>query len=226
MTGGWTIKFSLSDRSPSVCFEDLVHPTFQALARVPEFRKARGRQLDLSGVLSLIVVGLASGHHSFAAIAAFGKRREDDLIPMLGLPRAPSHKTVWRIATGVDPEAIRKVLKEVAGECLVELFDMAVAVDGKCMRGSRTRSGERADVVMAVEHSTGVVLDVVDVPPGSSEKIAGRAMIRDLAKSPRIAVFTGDALYTDRPTARAVVSAGKDYVFKLKGATSLSSSTT
>jgi len=84
----------------------------------------------------------------------------------------------------------------------------------------------QADVVMAVEHSTGIVLDAAGVPPGGSEKIAGRAMIRDLAKSPRIAVFTGDALYTDRPTARAVVSAGKDYVFKLKGATSLSSSTT
>jgi hypothetical protein len=62
------MRFSLSDRSPSVCFEDLVHCTFQALARVPDFRKARGRQLDLSGILALIVVvGLAFGHHSLAA---------------------------------------------------------------------------------------------------------------------------------------------------------------
>ena len=51
-------------------------------------------------------------------------------------------------------------------------------------------------------------------------------MIRELAKCPRIAVFTGDALYADRPTARAVVKAGKDYVFKLKGATSPDCTTT
>ena len=214
------MKFSLSDRSPSVCFEDLVHRTFQALAKVPDFRKAKGRQFDLSGVLALIIVGLSSGHHSFAAVAAFGKRREDDLIPMLGLPRAPSHKTVWRLAKGVSPEAMREVLREIGGEATSGLFDMAVAVDGKCMRGSRTKSGDQADVVMAVEHSTGIVLDAVDVPPGGCEKIAGRKMIRKLAKCPRIAVFTGDALYTDRPTARAVVGAGKHYVFKLKGAIS------
>jgi len=220
------MRFSLKDTSPAVDFEDLVHVVFRALAEVPDFRKARGRQLDLGGILALIIVGLAAGQLNFAAITAFGKRREDDLIPMLGLPRAPSHKTVWRVANGVDPEAIRKVLREVAGECLVELFDAAVAVDGKCMRGSRTKGGDQPDVVMAVEHSTGVVIDAVDVPAGGSEKAAGRAMIRDLAKCPRIAVFTGDALYADRPTARAVVEAGKDYVFKLKGAISPSFSTT
>lgn len=220
------MRFSLKDTTPAVDSEDLAHAVFRALAGVPDFRKARGLQLDIGGMLALIVLGLAAGQLNFAAITASGKRREDDLIPMPGLPRAPSHKTVRRIATGVAPEAIRKVLKEVAGECLVGLFDMAVAVDGKCMRGSRTRTGDQADVVMAVEHSTGIVLDAVDVRRGSSEKTAGRAMIRDLAKSPRTAVFTGDALYTDRPTARAVVKAGKDYVFELKGATSLSSSTT
>ncbi len=74
--------FSLDDRSPSVEFEDIVHLTSEALARVPDFRKARGRQHDPKGVLALIIVGLASGHHSVAAIAAFGKRREDDLIPL------------------------------------------------------------------------------------------------------------------------------------------------
>lgn len=220
------MRFSMDDRSPLIEFEDLVHLTFEALAKVPDFRKARGRQHDLGGVLALIVVGLASGHHSFAAIAAFGRRREDDLIPMLGLPRAPSHKTVWRIANGVDPEAVRGVLRRVGGEELRGLLDMAVAVDGKCMRGSRTKSGDQPDVVMAVEHSTGVVLDAADVPPGGAEKIVGRAMMRELAGKPQVAVFTGDALYADRPTARALAGRGKQYAFKLKGATSPTFSTT
>lgn len=220
------MKFSLSDRSPSVRFEDLVHRTFRALARVPDFRMARGKQHDLAGVLALIVIGLASGHHSFAAIAAFGRRREGDLIPMLGLPRAPSHKTVWRIARGVSPEAIRRVLVEVGAEATSGLRDTAVAVDGKWLRGSRGKGGDQADVVVAVEHSTGIVLDTLDVPAGSSEKTVGRRMMRELAARPRIAVFTGDALYADRPTARAVVGAGKDYAFKLKGGTSRSSSRT
>jgi hypothetical protein len=216
------MRFSLSDRSPSVDFEQLAHRTFQALAGVPDFRKARGRQFDISGVLALIVLGLAAGHHSFAAIAAFGRRREDDLIPMLGLPRAPSHKTVWRIAKGVSPEAVRNVLREVGGEATVGLWDMAVSVDGKGMAGSRNEAGGPVNVVMAVEHSTGTVLDADEVRPGGSEKLVGRSMMRELARSPKVGVLTGDALYADRPTAQAVVDAGKDYVFKLKGGTSLS----
>ena len=214
------MRWSLDDRSPSVMFEDLAQETFRALEDVPEFRCARGKQHDLVGVFALIIIGFAAGHSSFAAIAAFGRRREEDLIPMLGLPRAPSHATVWRLARGVSPEAIRKVLRKVGAEATSGFRDMAVAIDGKCMRGSRTKGGEQTDVVMAVEHSTGVVLDTVDVPPGGSEKTAARSMMRDLARSPRIAVFTGDALYADRPTARMVIGAGKDYVFKLKGATS------
>ncbi len=220
------MRFSLDDRSPSVEFEDIVHLAFEALARVPDFRKARGRQHDLKGVLALIIVGLASGHHSFAAIAAFGKRREDDLIPLLGLPRAPSHKTVWRIAKGIDAEAVRGVLKEIGGAVLEGRRKLAVAIDGKVMRSSRNVAGKQVQVVMAVEHSTGVVLDAAEVPGGGSEKIVGRQMMRELAKSPKVAVFTGDALYADRPTARAVEKAGADYVFKLKRGTSPAFSTT
>ena len=188
--------------------------------------RSAGMWVFAVGVLALIVVGLASGHHSFAAIAASGRRREEDLIPMLGLPRAPSHKTVWRIAGGVAPEAVRGVLRKVGGEELRGFLDLAVAVDGKCMRGSRTKSGDQANVVMAVEHSTGVVLDALDVPAGGCEKIAGRAMMRELARKPQIALFSGDALYADRPSARAVVDKRKHYAFKLKGGTSPASSTT
>ena len=88
------------------------------------------------------------------------------------------------------------------------------------MRGSRTKSGDRSDVVMAVEHSTGIVLDAGEAPAGGSEKLVARAMIRRLAKGPQIAAFTGDAPYADGQFARAVEKSGKHCAFKLKGATS------
>ena len=144
------MRSSLSDRSPSVDFGEPAHRAFRALAGAPDFRKARGRRFDIS-VLAPIVLGLAAGHRSFAGIAAFGRRGEDDLIPMLGLPRAPSHKTVWRIAKGVPPEAVR----EAPREATAGLWDMAVSVDGKGMAGSRNEAGGPANVVTAVEHCMG-----------------------------------------------------------------------
>jgi hypothetical protein len=38
------MRFSLEDTPPSVEFEDMVHLTFEALGKVPDFRKARGRR--------------------------------------------------------------------------------------------------------------------------------------------------------------------------------------
>lgn len=210
------MRYSLKETSPLCAFEDMAQLTFDALGGVKDFRKSKGRQLELKGTLALVVLGLAAGKNSLAQIAAFGKRREDDLIPFLGLTRAPSHATVWRVVNGIDPEAIRDVLMKVGGEMLSGRLDVAVAVDGKSMRGSRTVGRHQTDIVMAVEHATGIVLDAVEVQRGSSELVAGRKMIRRIAKNPQVAVVTGDALYADRATARSVTSAGKDYAFKLK----------
>ena len=210
------MRFSLDDRAPAVEFEDMVQLTFDALGDVPDFRGRKGRELDLGGILALIVAGLASGKNSFRQVASFGKRRKKDLIPMLGLKRPPSHATVWRIATRVDPNAIRRVLNRVGGEELRGRFDIAVSVDAKFMRGSRGEAGERAEIVMATDHSSGIVLDAAKVPHRSSELPVGRKMMKELARRPQVAVTTGDALYAENGAAEDIVRSGCDYVFKLK----------
>jgi hypothetical protein len=92
------MRFSLKDTSPAVEFEDLARSVFGAPADVADFRKARGRRLDIGGVLALIVPGPAAGQLGFPAIAAFGRRREADLIPK---PPSPTvRRTSRRDADG------------------------------------------------------------------------------------------------------------------------------
>lgn len=204
------------DREPQVDFQRLMRVAFEAMAGVPDFRGSKGRQHKLQGVLTLMVLGLAAGLHSLARIAAFGKRRKD-LVRQLGLKRAPSHSTIWRVAVGVDREALRRVLDRVGGEELACRGSLVVAFDGKTMRSSRQEGGRAAQVVNAFEHNSGVVLGAMMSRGAGSELPAGRKLARELLRrSPQVAVVTGDALYAERSMARMVVAENRDYVFKLK----------
>lgn len=184
-------------------------------ARINDHRDPRGVRHKLEALLTLITVGLAAGKSSFAQIAAFGKRRPK-LIKALGFRYAPSHTTIWRTACKVDPAAVRAVLQEIGRATLAGMYDLAMAIDGKRMRGSESESGKQTEIVMATEHTTGVILDADVVPKGGSELVVGRRMAKALAAGSRVAVITGDALHTDRNTARAIRKGRTDYVFKLK----------
>lgn len=87
------MMFSLNSCSPLVEFQDLVHLAFGELAEVPDFRKRRGRQHDLAGVLALIVVGLASD-----------RNRRFQRYPRARTPRCPGKAEV----NGVAPATSRR----------------------------------------------------------------------------------------------------------------------
>jgi len=210
------MKISVKDKTPRAKLEEMVEETLKALEEVPDFRGRKGRQFELKAVLALVILGLGAGKKSLAEIARFGKRRVG-LIRALGLPRAPSHPTIWRVVTGVDREAMRAVLKRV-GEAMVRAWQtLVVGIDGKQMRGSRQGNGKEAHVVMAWEHGSGVVLDSLMSPGPGTELATGRTMAEELfTEGTENIVVTGDALYANQGLAKAIVGAGQDYVFKVK----------
>lgn len=206
----------VDERAPLVEFQDMIKLTMELLRDVPDFRGRKGRQFELGGVLAVVVLALAAGKSSLAEVARFAKRRKD-LVRALGLRRAPSHPTIWRAVTGVDRGAMRKVLKRVGGEMLQGRLEVAAAIDAKTMRGSREGTGKSAELVTAVEHSTGVVLDAVMTGGQGNELKTGRKLAKELLKErSQVVVVTGDALYADHDLAQEIITEAKDYAFKLK----------
>ena len=65
-------------------------------------------------------------------------------------------------------------------------LEVAAAIDAKTMRGSREGTGKSAELVTAVEHSTGVVLDAVMTggARGTSSRRAGSSR-RSFSRSAR-----------------------------------------
>lgn len=110
---GAGVRIPVQDSAPTVAFEDAVQFVFDALGDVPEFRRTRGRQIELHGTLALVVLAMMSGHTTYREIETWGKLREETLIPLLGLVRAPSDTTIGRIINGVDCLARRYVRRGV-----------------------------------------------------------------------------------------------------------------
>ena len=92
-----------------------------------------------------------------------------------------------------------------------------IAVDGKTVRGARTRGPAAQDpphLVAAFDHTAGAVLGQVAVTAKSNEIPAARTLLAlfDLTG----AVVTLDAMHTQTDTAQAIIDAGGDDVLTVK----------
>lgn len=211
------IRIPVHDHSPSVAFEDAVQFVLDALADVPEFRGEKGRQIELKGTLALAVLAMTAGHATYREIEAWGKLREPTLIPLLGLVRAPSDSTIRRVVQGVEPEAVRLVLRASARMLVSDRRKLVTAKDGKTMRASRIEDRRSAHVVSVVEHNTGVIMDADYCREGEGELTAARRLQATAAAGKaEIVAGTADALYANSPDAESAVDGDEHYLAKVK----------
>lgn len=212
---GMGIRIPVHDHAPSVAFEDAVQFVLDALGEVPEFRGAKGRQIELKGTLALAVLAMTAGHTTYREIEAWAKLREETLVPLLGLVRAPSDSTIRRIVQGVDPEAMRRVLRASARMLLSDRRKLVTAKDGKVMRRARIDDARSAYMVSVVEQNTGVIMDA-EFCRGNDGELTAARRLEPAAGSAEILVETGDALYANARDAERAVNNGERYLVKVK----------
>jgi hypothetical protein len=214
---GMGVRIPVEDSAPTVAFEDAVQFVFDRLGEVPEFRSTRGRQIELHGTLALAVFAMMSGHTTYCEIETWGKLREETLIPLLGLVRAPSDSTIRRIVQGVDAQALRGVLRASAAMILAGKRHLVTAKDGKTMCAARIEDKRSAHVVSIVEHNSGVIMDADYCKEGEGELTAARRLDSGpAAGKAEIVAETADALYTNAEDAARTVDGGGHYLTKIK----------
>jgi len=211
------IRIPLEDSAPRVAFEDAVQFVFDALGEVPDFRDARGKQIELRGTLALIVLAMTAGVTKNRRIAKWGALREKTLIPLLGLCRAPSYSTIRRVVQGVDATAVREVLRSMAAMVLADKRRLVTAKDGKTMKAARIEDRRSAHMVSVIEQNTGVIMDADYCKLGEGELTAARRLEpKAAAGKAEIIAETADALYTNAADAARSVARGGHYVTKVK----------
>jgi predicted transposase YbfD/YdcC len=205
------------------------------LAAVPDPRAARGRRHPLVAILAMAAAAVLAGARSIAAIAEWAADAPQPVRAALGARRdAPDHFAVPAEAT------IRRTLARLDADALAGavgawLADRdpdqdrprpaadsrcrAVAVDGKTLRGARTRTangdGRPVHLLAAMDHTSRAVLAQQQVG-GAPEEVPAFAPLLaplDLAG----AVVTADALQTHPEAAEFLVRDKRaHYLFVVK----------
>lgn len=203
-----------------------------ALGQVPDPRPGGARVHPTGYVLAVLVASFAcAGFESFLASAQWAAGADRELLlalgaapdPLTGQVRPPSEATIRRVACSVDREALESVLAAWAAAQLdppaPDGEPVAVAVDGKTVRGARAHGQRAPHLLSACTHDTSLVLAQRQVPGKTNEIPMVPMLLDDLTAAGHdlsTMVFTLDALHTQHATAELLHDAGAGYVMTVK----------
>jgi predicted transposase YbfD/YdcC len=191
----------------------------QALAAVPDPRKARGRRHGLRSMLLLAVGAVLAGARSYAAIAQWARCAEQAVVVCGPTPHA---STFGRVLSAVDPVALQRAL---TGWVITRRRQQqarprgeqrtVLAIDGKTLRGARGEDGQQAKLVAVLDHAERLALSQVQVTDG--DELAAFIPVLDTIADLRGVVVTADALHCQRAHAEYLHARGAHYLFTVKG---------
>lgn len=178
----------------------------EAFAEMPEYRE--DPEYPLEGVLSVIGLALMCGCNGLREIERFGQRHRWELSERLGFRRdkMPKYGTIRRVLMEVDEQAFSTMVSSWGEEVVGAYEQVAIAIDGKKLRGTRDGEQPALDVMSALGHELRLVLGQVPVPAGTNEMKAILPLLADLVLEGR--VVTVDALLTQRGIAEAIRGKG------------------
>jgi hypothetical protein len=190
-----------------------------AFQQLTDPRDPRGVRHPFAGLLAVVFLGLLSRQPDFASIARWAKRHWPALKSAFGLTRtyAPHETTYSRAATLFSVDQFRDAIALWLTR-MVAVAPTTAAVDGKTSKQADDANGDPIHVLNVFAHGANVCL--ADWPVGDGKETEPevlKAHLDDLfALWPSLRVLTGDALFCQRPLARAIIEAGRDYVLAIK----------
>jgi predicted transposase YbfD/YdcC len=188
------------------------------LAQVPDPRKKRGRRHALGGLLAVGIAAIIAGSRSFAAIGQWAADAGPEVLAVLGAVRGAAEESTFRRAFAlVSADVLDRVLGAWLHTRAVRAGGrLVIAIDGKTVRGAKSKNKKAPHLVAALAHGIGAVLGQVAADEKSNEIPAVRDLLKafaDLAGT----LITLDAMHTQHDTARAILDRGADYVMTVKG---------
>ena len=195
-------------------------PLIEVLAEMPDLRSRRGKRHPLSAMLAMACCAMLCGYRSYSALAEWGRNYGTGIAQALGFthntPCAATLHTIFRQVDRDDLEARLGTWAEsvVVSTPAASAGEVAVALDGKTLRGSQKQGAPGVHLLSALSHHVGLTLTQQAVDAKTNEITQVETVLRQLVLKDR--VVTMDALLTQRHVAQAIVDAGGDYVMIVK----------
>jgi hypothetical protein len=185
--------------------------------RIPEFRRPQSLGYPLAGMLSLIVMAMATGvRHGPNDLADYADTLSQGQLRALnfrrdrrtGRLRAPKRTTFSRVLKTVDASALEAVLLQWQEQLIGPTQDKLVVIDGKKLRHGGT------EIVNAVD-GNGRFLGSALTPDKTNEIPVARELLGGLNLDERLVM--ADALHTCEETVRQIYfQQGGDYLLTVK----------
>jgi len=195
---------------------------FEAFAELTDTRGDGHTKHHFGEIIFMAYTCIVCGVKSYELMEEFCEIRQKWFEKWLSLPNGTlSYNTFSRIMESLDPEIFSRCiiihlrLAGVEVEDNQTPIDDQVAIDGKALRGSRTKEDRHIHAVSAWACEKGITLAQAFVDEKSNEITA----IPELLKMLNLqgAVVTIDAMGTQREIASQIADAGADYVLCVKG---------
>jgi len=191
-----------------------------AFRQVADPRKPRGVRHPFTSMLALTFLGLLCRQTDFASLQRWAEDHWRALKGPLGFTRnqPPHATTLSRAAARFSLEQFR----DGFARWLVGLPGAASAVtasaDGKTSKQGHDAHGDPVHMLNVFAHQVGLSLAQFPVTGGKpTEPQALKAGLAELlGHYPFLRLFTADALFAQRPLARALLDADRDFLFAVK----------
>jgi predicted transposase YbfD/YdcC len=196
----------------------------ECLEDVPEPRRRRGIRHRLAVVLAFAVAAVLAGADSVTAIIEWAHDIPPEILEALDARRdrqqarrvPPSARTFRRVLRLLDAEAVAASFgRWLTGQVLAGLADAAaivIALDGKTIRGARTKDGKAPHLLAAMICGARAVIAQKDVDAKTNEITQVKPLLDELGITG--ALVTADAMHVQKETARYLVEDKKaDYLF-------------
>jgi hypothetical protein len=193
---------------------------FDALSSIPDHRTRKGRRYPLAAILAITIAAMLSGANDLRAVFRWGRRLSPKALQALGIDKkrkkAPCHATYHYVLKELPLGDLTRALG-----CTVQMEDAPddrlnhIAIDGKCLRGSRHGNNPGVHILHAFSTRLQAAVGSLVVPPDSGEVIEVLELLKTLPLEG--AVVTGDAAFTYETVVDAIREAGGDYFLFVKG---------
>jgi hypothetical protein len=191
-----------------------------AFAQVDDPRKARGVRHPYASMLTLVFLGLLCRQTDMAGLQRWAGDHWRTLKAPLGFTRnrPPHATTISRATARFSLAQFRDAFARWLATLPQAAAALTAAVDGKTSKQGRDAHGDPVHMLNVFAHDLNLCLAQFPVTGGKpTEPQALKDGLAELLDHyPSIRLFTADALFTQRPLARVILEADRDFLFVVK----------
>ena len=189
---------------------------FTHFESVKDPRVNRCKKHKLIDILFMTLSAVICGADNWVAIEAFCKAKKDWLTDVLKLKNGiPSHDTFGNVFAMLDTAQFSESFTHWMRDIATLSDNEIIAVDGKCLRGTKDGNKSAIYMVSAWACKNKCVLGQQVVDEKSNEITAVPKLLKKLNLTG--VTVTADAMGCQRDLSKQIVEQGGDYLFCLKG---------